>query len=209
MKLLIFGATGPTGRQLVGQAVELGHEVTAFCRNPGDLDEVSTRCRAVKGDINDAATIDAAMPGHDAVMSALGVFKFRHNTIYSEGTRRIIDSAKRFGVRRVVWMTALGVGDSKDQPPWVFRKIIAPLLLRSVYPEKERAEAMIMASGLDWTIVRPPGLTNGPKTGVYREWVGARPEKIEARISRADVAHLMLRILAETKYLRLPVGMSY
>jgi uncharacterized protein YbjT (DUF2867 family) len=209
MKLLIFGATGPTGRHLVSQGLALGHEVTAFCRNPGDLVETNPKFRAVKGDIADPATIDAAMPGHDAVMSALGVFRFRHNTIYSEGTRRIIESAARHGVRRLVWMTALGVGDSKDQPPWVFRWIIAPLLLRSVYPEKERAEQAIMASGLDWTIARPPGLTNGPKTGVYQVWVGPRPKKITARISRADVADFMLATLAEKQYVRKAVGMSY
>ncbi len=208
MKLLIFGATGPTGRQLVTRALELGYEVTAFCRTPAKLEVSHPKFRAVKGDINDAATIDAAMTGHDALLSALGVFRLSDNTIYSDGTKRIIDSAEKNGVKRVVWMTALGVGDSKDQPPWVFRKIIAPILLRSVYPEKERAERVIVASPLDWSIVRPAGLTNGPRTSHYQTWIGARPDKITGRISRADVAEFMLRILPDASYVRKAVGMS-
>lgn len=209
MNILIFGATGPTGRELVQQALAHGHVVTAFARNPAAIAEKHERLKVVKGDILDGSSVEAAVRGQEAVLLALGVRKWGKNTILSDGTRNIIEAMKRLGVRRLVCMTSLGVGDSKGQPAWFFNWIILPLLLRNVFADKQVQEQYVTESGLDWTIVRPVFLTNRPRTGAYRHWVGQPPPSITGKISRADVADFMLAQVADKTYLHKAPGLSY
>ena len=142
------------------------------------------------------------------MLSALGVRKLGKNTILSDGTKNIIAAMETHGVKRLVCMTSLGVGDSKDQPTRVFRAIIRPLLLRNEFIDKEEQERLIKASKLDWIIVRPTGLTNGPHTGTYEHWVGEPKSPITNRISRADVGDFMLKQLMEDTYLHKTPGQS-
>jgi uncharacterized protein YbjT (DUF2867 family) len=209
MKILLFGSTGPSGKCLVTQALQQGHTVTAFARNPANVTEKHPNLKVVRGDILDPASIDAAMDGQEAVLCVLGVRKLKRNTILSDGTKSIMDSMKRRGIRRFVCMTSLGVGDSADQMPWFFKHVIMPLILKKIFADKEIQERYIRESGLDWIIARPSRLTNGPQTGVYQEWVGAAPNGLRNKISRNDSVDFMLKSLTAEKYLRKAVGLSY
>lgn len=203
MKLLCFGASGGTGRQLVEQALERGHAMTAFVRRPESMQASHARLDVVAGDIEDAGSIERAMPGHDAVLSALGVNVLKENSILSEGTRRILDAMERHGVRRFVCESSLGVGDSRGQLGPLYNWIFLPLMLRHVFRDKQRQEDLIRASRSDWTIVRPGALTHGPRTGTYAVGV---PRVRSPRVSRADVASFMLDLAEGNTHVHEAVG---
>jgi putative NADH-flavin reductase len=209
MNLAVFGATGPSGRELLKLALDQGHRVTASARNPDKLTVRHDRLNIVKGDILDRASVEAAIVGADVVLSALGVRKLGKNTILSDGTRNIIAAMQTRGVRRLICETSLGVGDSRGQMSWLFEKIILPTLLKNPFADKEIQERYITQSPLDWIIVRPAMLTNGPKTGVYKACVGKPNEPIRRKISRADVADFMLKQLSGTEFIKRAVGLSY
>lgn len=212
MKVIVFGATGGTGRQLVQQALEQGHEVTAFLRSPEKLGLSHANLRLAKGDALDAAAVERAMPGHDAVLCALGAPALKTGTIRSAGTRNIVAAMEKAGVRRLVCQTSLGYGDSKavlKRTSFVFRFIIAPFLLRGVFADHARQEDCIKASSLEWVIARPGNLTDAGRSGRYRHGFAADDPTITAEISRADVADFMLRQLADNAYLRKTPGLSY
>ncbi len=150
----------------------------------------------------------AVMPGHDAVLSALGVYLFHKNTVLSDATCNIIRAMEAHGVKRFICESALGIADSRDQVSLFVEFIFYPLLLRHFFPDKERQELHIRQSNLDWVIVRPARLTNGKRTGQYRHGFGPH-EKIKGAISRADTAEFMLKQLTEDTYLRKTPGLSY
>jgi putative NADH-flavin reductase len=197
MKLLIFGATGGTGREVVAQALDQGHHVSAFARNPAAITTKHDHLKVAHGDILDYPSVAAAVPGQDAVLSALGVRKLRKNTVLSDGTKNLIRAMERHGVRRLVCESSLGVGDSRGQLGWVVNLLIIPLFLRNVFRDKEVQEQYIKQSGLDWVIVRPGALTAGPRTGVYRSGFSPTDQTIRGKISRADVADFMLKQLTD------------
>jgi putative NADH-flavin reductase len=205
MRLLIFGATGGTGRELVRQAVERGHSVTAFVRDPASL---NGDVRTVAGDVLDAAAVERAVAGHDAVVSVLGMPATKAGTVRSEGTRNIVRAMQRGGPARLVSMSTIGIGDTREQLPRRYRYLIVPLLLRATFAEHELQEAAVRDSGLEWTVVRAGALTDGERTGRYRH--GFPPgDSIEFEVSRADVADFILRELAESAYLRRVPSLSY
>jgi len=208
MKLLVVGATGGTGREIVAQALEQGHVVTAFVRNPAAITTKHEALKVVQGDVLAYPSVEVAVTGQDAVLSALGARSLRKTTVLSEGTKNIILAMEQHGVRRFVGESSLGVGDSKRQLGRLFRLLILPLLLRNIYREMEVQEQYIKQSKLDWIIVRPAALTNGPRTGVYREGF-RRTHRFIARISRADVAEFMLKQVADNTYLRMTPGLWY
>ena len=185
--------------ELVKQALELGHEVNAFARNPLKLDDLwRENLKVAQGDIVDYKAVERAIIGQDAVLSALGSPSLKKNTVLSEGTLNLIKAMERNGVKRLICETALGVGDSHGQPGLFFTNIVVPLMLKHVFAEKELQERLIKKSDLDWTIVRPGMLTNGRRTGHYRYGLN---KSIHGRISRADVADFMLRQLETDEYL--------
>jgi putative NADH-flavin reductase len=187
MKLLVFGATGGTGREIVAQALDQGHVVTAFVRNPAALTTKHERLKLAQGDVLDYPSVEAAVEGQDAVLSALGVRKLRKNTVLSAGTKNLLRAMGRHGVKRFVCESSLGVGDSRGQLGWVFNLFIIPLFLRNVFRDKEVQEQYVKQSKLDWIIVRPAALTSGPRTGVYRSGFGTTDRAIRGKIARADV----------------------
>ncbi|PJJ54615.1 NAD(P)-dependent oxidoreductase [Hymenobacter chitinivorans] len=210
MKILVFGASGATGRQLVQQALDQQFSVTAFVRDPAKLTVKHPNLRVVQGDVLRPETVEAAIPGHEAVVLALGVKKNQAgDTTLSDGTQSIIDCMRKYGVPRLICESSLGVGSSKNEVGFLFGKVVAPLFLKHIMADKERQEALIQHSGLDWTIVRPAGLTNGKATGGYKVALSFANAKIKGRVSRADVAQFMLKQLATDAFVGRAVGISY
>ena len=207
MKVLIFGATGATGRCLIEQALVLGHEVTAFARKPDAIALQHDHLSVVRGDVVEPASVDAAMVGQDAVLCALGVKSLSATTVLSTGTKNIIAAMEKSGTRRIVCESSLGVGESRNQASFVFGKIIMPLFLKGVFEDKARQESELRQSNLDWVIVRPAQLTNGPRLGGYS--VVTDNSKVGKQISRADVAAFMLEQLADERCLKQTVAIAY
>jgi putative NADH-flavin reductase len=208
MQLLIYGASGGTGQQIVSQAIAQGHHVTAFARNPASITMQHPNLRVVQGDITDEQSVRAAMPGHDVVISALGT-RSGQQPVLAEGTRIILDAMKDTGIRRSIWVSSFGAGDSLEQMGWAAKNIIVPLFLKQALLEKDRQEKIIMGLGQDWIIARPGGLTDGPKTGVYREITDTKTQVGRPSISRADVADFVLKNLTDTRYVCRAVGLTY
>ena len=210
MKLVVFGSTGGTGRELVRQALELGHEVTAFARHAQALGIAHERLRIFEGDALQQVSVDAAIKGQGALLSALGTRSlFTHITLFSQSAECIVGSMERQGVQRLIVESSLGVGDSRGQLGLLGTWIAVPVFLARIYADKERQESIIARSQLDWTIVRPAMLTKGSQRGNYRTWSGAAPKPSASRISRADVAHLMLSILTKTETYHRGINCSY
>jgi putative NADH-flavin reductase len=207
MKIVIFGSTGGTGKELVKQGLELGHEVTAFARNPSKLDEFkSENLKIVQGDVFNYEDVEKAILGQDAVLSALGNPTLKPNNTTSEGTRNIVKAMQKHNVRRFICETSLGVGDSRDQAGFFATKIFFPLVLKNVFADKEIQEEIIRQSDLDWIIVRPGALNNKPKSSKYRAGLD---KKISGNISRADVAEFMLKQLDSDEFLRKTPAICY
>jgi putative NADH-flavin reductase len=196
MNIALFGATGGTGRQVLDQALAQGHLVSALVRDPAKLAE-RKGLTLVVGDVLDRDATTRCIQGTDAVICVLGSHGSRE-PIEALGTQSILDAMRDNGVRRLIAVTSLGVGDSRAQINWAFR-VIMDLTLKPIMMAKEEQERLIKASGLDWTIVRPGGLTDGPRTGAYRF---GRDRSIKGgRISRADVAEFVLRQLTDTTFI--------
>ena len=169
MRVLVIGATGGTGRQLVQQALEQGHQVTAFVRNPAKLKIVHPNLRIARGDVLDYESVEAAMRGQSAVLSALGHKRFFYpNKIQSDGMRNILRAMKTCDVPRLICETALGIGNSVGRLGLPHTFFILPLILPFYMWDKLRQEDLIIASDRDWVIVRPGVLTNGEARGNYR-----------------------------------------
>jgi putative NADH-flavin reductase len=210
MRLLIVGATGGTGRELVKQALERGHEVTAFVRNPARLPVRHERLGVAQGNVLDFASVEAAVRGQEAVLCALGHKRFFYPTrILSDGTRNLIRAMEQHGVRRLVCETALGIADSWGRMGLYYTLFVGVFILPFYFHDKIRQESLIRRSSLDWVIVRPGVLTNGKKRGVYRHGPHVGHWLWTVRISRADVADFMLAQLTDDTYLRQAVGVCY
>jgi len=209
VNLLIVGATGGTGMQLVSQALERGHRVTALVRKERPM-EPRPGLITVLGNVLEPSSLERAVRGQDAVLSALGHKQwFRPTRILSEGTRNLIEAMRRHGVRRFVCETALGISDAWWQLGLYYTLFVRPFILPLYFWDKTRQEAIIRASDLDWTIVRPGVLTNGPKRGHYRHGPRVGHWLWTVRISRADVAAFMLDQLTDSRYFRASVGLAY
>jgi putative NADH-flavin reductase len=199
---LIVGATGGTGRQLVAQAIERGHDVTALVRNPAALDIVHPRLRILRGDVLDPASLNEAAKGQDAVVCALGHrHYFPPNRILSEGTRNVINAAQSQGVSRLVVETALGLGDSAGRLGLFYTFFVIPVIIPFYFWDKTRQERLVAQSRLNWIIVRPGALVDGARRGQYRHGSSIGRIIRTVRISRADVADFMLNQLTDDAYL--------
>ena len=208
MNILVLGATGPTGQHIVSQALEQGHDVTAFVRNPEKLSATNGRLHIVTGSVPDnPEAVAQAVRGKDAVISALGVGQtFKPRGLIARSASIIVSAMERQGVRRLIFISAAGVGHTYPLP--LLLGLFTRTLLRWLYADKQAGEALIAASQLDWTVVHPVILTHGVKTGRYR--VGERVALDGARtISRADVAHFVLTQLGDRTYVRKTPVISY
>ena len=207
MKIVIFGATGSVGRELVAQGLALGHDVTAFVRDPGRLNVRHNRLSIVVGDALDAESVAAAIAGQQAVLCALGAG--RKGGVRAQGTANIIGGMRRHGVKRFVCQTTLGAGDSAAALTFFWKYIMFGLFLRDAFADHELQEKHIRESDLDWTIVRPAAFVDAPAGTGYRHGFPATETGLKLKISRADVAEFMLKQLTDDHYLRQAPALSY
>lgn len=201
MKLFVLGATGPTGQQIVRQALAQGHAVTAFVRDPARLPFTDRNLKMVTGSLpGDARVLADALRGHDAVISSLGLHNALKSRGFSESSMRVlVPSMEQQGVRRLIMVSANGVGDTHQRAP-LLPRMMYRLLLTDIFADKKAGEDIVRASSLDWTVAYPTLLTDGPRTGSYR--AGERLElKGFPKISRADVADFVLRQLNDRTFL--------
>ncbi|MDO1446449.1 SDR family oxidoreductase [Rhodocytophaga aerolata] len=208
MKLIIFGASGTIGKQLVLQALSLGHSVTAFGRDKTKLQEFThPHLHFFEGDVLNSADVERAISGQDAVFCALG--NGRKGIVRSQGTHNIIRAMEKKGIKRLICQTTLGAGDSRSNLTFFWKHLMFGWLLKQAYLDHELQEKYITRSSLDWTIVRPAAFTDGKATGHYRHGFSATDKTLQLKISRADVALFMLTQLSTDEYLKKTSGLSY
>jgi putative NADH-flavin reductase len=209
MKILVFGASGGTGLELVKQGLGAGHEVTAFVRNPDSMQGIQHESLSVvAGDVLDAADVGKAVAGHGAVLFAVGAGREPSN-VREKGALNVIGAMQAAGVKRLVCLSSMGVGDSQANLPWFTKRVIVGIYLRHAFADHERQEAAVKESGLDWTLVRPPHLKDGPRTGVYQHGFPVNYRDIKGWISRSDLAEFMLKQISDDRYVKALPGLSY
>ena len=202
-RIVIFGATGQTGIQLVKEALGQNYLVTAFVRDPAKLQITHENLKVVTGDVRNPRDVDKAVEGHDAVLSVLGTKPF-HKPICALGILNIITAMKEHNVQRLIAESAHGARESNKE----ISTMILRLVLRPVMKDKDEMENIIENSGLEWVVVRPTMLTNGQRTGTYRVGTDFKAGGF-AKISRADVADLMIKSISEDHFLHQFVTITY
>ena len=201
MKIIVFGSTGGTGRQLVQQGLAAGHTVTAFARHPESL-PAAPRLTPAPGDTSDPQAVERAITGHEAVLCALGGSPLRRRErVCSTAIGHIVPAMQRHGVRRVVAISTFGAGDTRPHVGWFPQHVLFGAVLASEVADKEAMEATLAASPLDWTAVRIGVLSDDPPRGTWR---AADDGSIRGmgRIARGDVAAFMLQQLQGPEWVR-------
>jgi putative NADH-flavin reductase len=202
MKLVIFGASGATGKHLVQQALEQGYEVTAFVRDPNKLSLQHERLSIAQGNVSNYGAVEKAIQGKDAVLSTLGANSpFRYDAVVTEGLSHIVRAMEQLRLQRLIYLSFIGVKESRRAAGTLIRWV-APTLLRTEVAGHEAREKLIRQSLVNWTIVRPPTLSNGALVRRYRSGETICSTSFVTALSRADVAHFMLTQLADKSYTR-------
>jgi putative NADH-flavin reductase len=208
MNILIFGATGGTGRHLVEKGLKSGHKVTAFVRNPLGLTVTSPNLKMVRGNILNPKDVENAINNQDAVISVLGNKTknaiWKANTMISDGVRNIVLGMKKHKVRRLLFVASFGVNENIFLPEKLFIRII----LKNIFADIPKQEDLIMQSGLDWTIVHPSRLIDAPGRGKYKTGEDL-PIGLFSRISRSDVAEFLLKNIQKSVFICKTVTISY
>ncbi|HTV82864.1 MAG TPA: SDR family oxidoreductase [Acidobacteriaceae bacterium] len=204
MRLFILGATGGTGRQLVDEALKRGHQVTALVRSPQKMGAPREALTVIGGNVLSAEALAGAMAGHDAVLSTLGPPGPRRNTITSEGARATVEAMQAAGVQRLLIVGVAVLFEDAGWLAWVLRRT----LLRNVAADSAEMERVVRGSALEWTIVRPPRLTNGPRTEGYGVADDHLPAGATGMVSRADVACFLLDEAERPAHVRRVVGIA-
>jgi putative NADH-flavin reductase len=212
MRMTIFGATGGTGTQLLRQALEQGHDVTVAVRDPSRL-AVSEheRLRVFAADVTDPAAIRPAVEGADAVLSAIGPRGGGPSTICADSARSIMEAMRRTGVGRLLLVSAAGLVTDRGDGllmRYVAKPLILQRLLRNAFADMRRGEEEVRAGGLEWTIFRPPRLTDSEPTGRYRTAFDVNLRRGRT-VARADVAACMLGMIADRSAVRRHVSVAY
>lgn len=202
MKLFVLGATGRTGYQFIDQALEHGHEITAFVREQKKL-ITTPQLEVIEGDLFNIAALTEAMEGHDAVISCLGT-DLNDEDFLPNVVDKLVPAMKQNNIHRVIYMASAGI---HHEIPGIIGKTIT-FMLRKTLREHRTAVELFTNSSFDYTIVRPMQLTDGPRTSDYRTSIDGIPTG-GSRISRADVAQFMLRSVEENEHIRESVGLAY
>ncbi|HEY4209172.1 MAG TPA: NAD(P)H-binding protein [Puia sp.] len=213
MNILIIGANGGIGRQAVDQALAAGHVTTALVRNPANLPLTHPLLKIVQGDVMQPHTFENYMSGQDAVISALGVkggpFNDKPTTLYSEGNARCMEVMKKYGVDRAFFISSSAIETSPALPFYVrWAARILQRLLRHMYADQLEMERLVKASGMRYTIIRPPRLLDKPATAQYRVAINSFL-KNSLNIARADVAHFMIHHLRDPATYQATVEIGY
>jgi putative NADH-flavin reductase len=200
MKIAIIGASRGIGAELLKAAIEEGHEVTALVRDPAKLNASILRLKVIKGDILDPSAVATAVAGQEAICVCIGIPPTRKPVdVFSRGVQNILNAIDKGSNQKLILVTGIGAGDSKGHGGFFYDRLLNPLLLATNYADKDRAESIVKASNVDWLIVRPGFLTNGPRTGTYRA-IENLSGVTAGKISRADVADFMLKQLVSPTY---------
>ena len=205
MEIIIFGATGRTGLPLMTQALAAGHEVTAFVRNPNKIQIGHAKLRIVRGDLDDAVGIEAAIAGQDAVLSALGPIPAGRKDVMGVAFTNIIAAMQKTGVKRLISLTGAGVSQPGDEPKLInkFISLMLNLISKDTIIDSSEHARLVRDSNLDWTIVRVPMLTDVPANGPAERNVRVGMVGINdgMRIARSDVAAFMLKVLEDRSHI--------
>ena len=204
--ILVVGASHGVGLETVKAALAAGHKVRALARTANDIAIETPNLEKVAGDATDTHTLRDALPGIEVVIMTIGVSPgastvMSGTRLFSTATRALIDAMKAAGTRRLVVVTGIGAGDSRGHGGAFYDWFFFPLVLKRIYDDKDVQERMVRDSGLDWTIVRPGLLTNGPRTGRYRALIDPVAWRADS-ISRADVADFLVEEATSRSYLR-------
>ncbi|MEU5631920.1 NAD(P)-dependent oxidoreductase [Streptomyces rishiriensis] len=210
MKFTVFGATGGIGREVVRQALDAGHQVTAVVRDPAGLGVTGDRLEVVRADLTDPQPLRTAVTGRDAVLSGLGARRRKDAGVAARLTRTVLTAMEAEDVRRLLVVSAAPVGPAPAGDGALDRTMrsLVSAALKDVYADLREMEAELARSATDWTVVRPPRLQNKPLTGSYRTSVGGFPPRGRF-IGRADVAHAMLTMVTDTGTVKQGVGAAY
>lgn len=201
MRLAVIGAAGRTGREVVSQALAHGHEVTALVHG-GPLDISDPDLRIIDGDVLDFQSVSSAVLGRDAIVFAVPYGREGNRSVLVEGIGNVIHAMATYRVGKIVAISAYGTFNRQDPRLALSQRALMRTTQRAVYDDLEAMERRIMASDLSWTIIRPSGLTDGPLTGDYRVSLEGAVLKGAKRVSRADLAALVLKALSGTTYAR-------
>ncbi|MGH7237446.1 MAG: NAD(P)-dependent oxidoreductase, partial [Candidatus Saccharimonadales bacterium] len=198
--VVVFGSTGQTGQHVVGLLVAEGHAVTAFARNPAKVNTYNkAKVRIIQGDGRNSADVASAVKGQDAVIAAFGPRSLKKDDIQEVFIKNVINAMNQYNLKRFIELSAWGAGDSLKRSKIPF-KIVRKTILKNVFDDKDRGEALIANSNLDYTNVRPGRLTNRPAQGNVRTSLSGRD--LSASIARADVASFMVGQLEDSSWLR-------
>ncbi len=200
MKILVIGAAGKTGEAIVKRALAKGHTVTAFVHSAKDFEGGGEGVRVVEGDVLDGAAVNAAVAGQEAVLDALGGHTpWKETSLETNAARNVVAAMRVHGVKRLLVISAIGVGGTQELVPSWYEHLIMPTLLRGAMRDKETMEPVVEASGLDWTLLRPGHLVDGEATGKVRTFEPGSGETAH-KITRADLAAFMLQLLEDGQY---------
>ena len=203
MRVIVFGATGKTGQHVWRQALEQGHEVTAFTRSASKIDAASPSLRVALGDVTDPEGVAASVAGHDAAIIAIGSNGLRDKSTLAVGTKNVVDGMTRHNVGRLVVLSAAGVGESWAQISWLAR-IMFKTMLRNIYADHQAQEAVVSDSSLDWTIVRAAILKDEPASGNYTPTNTGKARYI----SRADLADFLVKQMSDATHRKQAISVT-
>ncbi len=202
MKIVIIGATRGIGLALAKMALESGHEVTALVRDVSKMALSHANLRVLHGDVGNQHSIEVALAGQDAVCVCIGVSPSRKPMdTFSKGACTVLAAMQTAPSVKLISVTGIGAGDSRGHGGFLYDKLIQPLLLKSMFEDKDREEAIVKASAVDWMIVRPGLLTNGARTGKYRVLTDMKGVTA-GKISRDDVADFILQQLQQPTFFK-------
>jgi putative NADH-flavin reductase len=208
--VVVLGANGGIGKQAVAQALNAGYQVTAILRTPGNLQISHPNLRIVQGDVMRPETLEGLLKSQDFVISAIGKNSLKKTKLYSEGNKNLIEAMKRAGTTRAFFISASGLelNHTHSLPVRFATRFFLQILLRNMYADLGLMERIIKESNLNWTIMRPPKLLDGPGTGVYRAAINNHVVN-GLKISRADVAHFMVNNLTSDAVYKKTVEVAY
>lgn len=205
MKVAIFGANGRTGKELVIQSLIKGYNVTAFVRNPDNIDITHEKLNIIQGNIIEYSAVENAIKDTDVVLVSVGSGRQKQKNLHYTGTENIVRAMEKHSVRRLIVQSSAGLFGAKDSG-FIFGSIIKPLFLKKEFEDKIAQLNILRESSLDWILVRPVSLIDGMKTGKYHITLDKPQGK---NISRADVAEFMLNQISSSKYLKQMPLISY
>lgn len=201
MKVFLIGATGRVGSLVLERGLARGHVFTALTRSAARLDR-SDGVQVVEGQPFDEDLLRSALPGNEAVIFALGTDKGGRTTLFSDSTRALVKAMTATGVRRLIAVTGVGAGETRGHGGFFYDRILFPFFTRARYEDKDRQEAVIEASALDWTIVRPAPFNDKPSRAPLEVVLEVRADTKLTRISPAEVAEFLLDQLRSDELIR-------